>query len=219
MQGESAAPTERQASAAFCATRVTSARSRPASARGAGDLEGVDHAGDAAALLALLGRRGGDVVGEKHRRRFDVLHLDEVARHVEVHHVATVVAVEAQDAGALVRGADRVGHLLGRGRGEDVADGAGVEQSLAHVAREDRQMPRAAARDDADLAEPPGLRPRDHPVAVSVKAVVLGVGRDEAVEHFVDVVGGTVQDFFIVSPFWARVVGQSVDEDKASAHR
>ena len=32
VQGESAAPTERQASAAFCAIRVTSARSRPSSA-------------------------------------------------------------------------------------------------------------------------------------------------------------------------------------------
>ena len=65
----------------------------------------------------------------------DVLDLEQVARHVEVHDVAAVIAVEAEHAGAAVRGAHGAGHLLGRGRGEDVADGAGIEQALARHSR------------------------------------------------------------------------------------
>ena len=63
---------------------------------GARDLEGQHHAGHAAALLALGERRARHVVGEQHGGAVNVVHLDELAGHVEVHDVAAVIAVEAQ---------------------------------------------------------------------------------------------------------------------------
>ena len=155
--------------------------------RGAGDLVGIHHAGDAAPLLGLRRRRAGDVVGEQHRGGTHVLHLQHVAGHVEVHHVAAVVAVEAQHAGAAIGRAHRLRHLLHRGRGEHVADGAGVEQALADIAGEDRQMAGAAAGDDADLALPRRARALDDAAAVAGALVVLRVRQDQALEHLLDI--------------------------------
>ena len=153
VQDVSAAPMERQASAAFWPTRVTSFQVETGLGGRAGDLEGIDHAGHAAALLGLFRLGAGHVVGQDHRGRGDVLHLHDIAGHVEVHDVAAVVAVEAQHAPCHPLAARMaLGHFVGRRRGEDVADGAGVEQALADVAGEDRQVAGTAAGDDADLA-------------------------------------------------------------------
>ena len=76
----------------------------------------------------------------------------DLRRHVEIHDVADVVAVDKQNAGAA---GDRLRALedrIGRRRREDVADRDGVGEALADVAEEARLVPRTAADHKADLA-------------------------------------------------------------------
>ena len=131
--------------------RVTSSRSALAAPR-AGDLVGDTPCRPRRAASRAPRGGAGNIVGQQHGGGADVLHLHHVAGHVEVHHVAAVVAVEAQHAGAAIGRAHRLRHLVGAGRGEHLADGAGIQQALADIAGEDRQMAGAAAGDDADLA-------------------------------------------------------------------
>ena len=97
---------------------------------GTADLEEENAAGDAAPVLGALGRGRGHVVGAEHGLDADAVGRGQLGCHVEVHHVAGIVAVEEEHAvragGGLGGGEDR----LGRGRGEDVADdGGGGEAS------------------------------------------------------------------------------------------
>ena len=78
---------------AFCAIRVTSSRSAPASAAAPASLVGIHHAGHTAPLLRFRRRRAGDIVGQQHGGGPHVLHLQHIAGHVEVHPVAAIVAV------------------------------------------------------------------------------------------------------------------------------
>ena len=95
----------------------------------AGDFEAIDHAGHAAAFVTLPGSGAGDVVGRQHRGGADILHLDHLAGHIEVHDVAAVIAVEAQHAGAAMSRADGVRHQIHAWRGKHVADGAGIQKT------------------------------------------------------------------------------------------
>ena len=81
---------------------------------GSGDLEGVDHPGDAAATLRLLRSGTGDIVSKQDRGSFDVLELQHLGGHVEVHDIASVVAVHAEYARTAVRGAHGVCDLIDR---------------------------------------------------------------------------------------------------------
>ena len=137
--------------------------------------------------LAPSGGRGaGDVVGSQNRPGGNRVELRHLARHVEVHAVAAVIAVEAQHAGAAVRLPDRLA-AAGDGRTfEDVADRAGVEQALADIAGEQRQVARAAAADDADLAGLDAARPRDDPLGLT-GPLETRMGHAQAIEHLVDV--------------------------------
>ena len=97
-------------------------------------------------------RRGSDVVGGEHRAGLDVVHRQHLGSHVEVHDVAGIVAIHEQHAGAAAGGLRAFDDRIGRRRGEDVADRAGVGQPLADEAEEGRLVPGSAADDQSDLA-------------------------------------------------------------------
>ena len=148
-------------------------------------------AGHAAARLDV--GVGKNVVGAHERLRFDVVHVEQLGRHVEVHDVAGVVAVEEQHARA---GLDLLGDvvdLLGRRGLENAADAAAVEQALADVAEEEGQVTGAAAGDDGDLAV---LLPGGAVAAQVVRGGLdlLGEGGVDALEHLVGVGLGGVDD-------------------------
>src|SRR5690554_534868 len=128
---------------------------------GAGDLEGEHHACDTAAAVGFFRRGGGHVVTHEHRARLDVVHRDHLGSHVEVHHIAAVVAVDVHHALAAVDALGDVGDLLDAGRLEHVADGAAVQHTLADIAEEHRQVAGAAAGHQADLALYRGVGPNE----------------------------------------------------------
>ncbi len=150
---------------------------------GAGGLVGVDDAGDAAPLLAFFGGGAGDIVRAEHGRRADFI-LQHLAGHVEIHPVAAVIAVKAQHALATIGKPDGIHAGADRRPFENVADRAGVEQAFTDITGEERQVTRAAAGDDADLCGG-GCGPTYHTTVFAV-AGKGRVGRDHAVEHFVD---------------------------------
>src|SRR5690606_6801377 len=76
------------------------------------DLEGEYHPGDTAAAVRLVGGGGGHVVADEHGARLDVVHLDHLGGHVEVHHVAAIVAVDVDHAFAAVNAPGDVGDLF-----------------------------------------------------------------------------------------------------------
>ena len=144
------------------------------------DLVGVDDPGDATALVRPLGGGGGDVVASEELPGLDVVELDVLASHAEVEDVAVVVPVEAQDPGAAVARPDHVGHLLRRGGGEHLPHSAAVDHALADVAEEQRQVPRAPGRDDADLPLLLRVRRDEHPEVASQQLDAIAVGRLDA---------------------------------------
>jgi hypothetical protein len=152
-------------STALRATAVTAARSSPRSA-------------------AALGG-GGDIVADPHLGGLDVVEVGLFAGHVEVEVVAAVVAEQAEHAGAAVAGLDHVGHLLGGGGGEHIADGASVQEALAHVAEEDRQVAAPAAGDDRHLALPGRRIAQDDAIVPVQRAQTVAVCQDDAFDHFV----------------------------------
>ena len=118
----------------------------------AGGLEDEEIAGHAAPLLALVARRGGNIVGRQHRAHLDIVHRQHLGRHVEIHDVAGVVAIHEQHAGAAVHGLRAFDDRIGRWRGENITDGAGVGQPLADVAEEGRLVAGPTADDQPDLS-------------------------------------------------------------------
>ena len=152
--------------------------------------------------LAALGERcAGHVVGDQDGGGFEVFDGGHLAGHVEVHDVAAVVAIEAENASAAVDGVHAFKHEIDAGRGKDLADGAGIEQAAADIAGEDGQMARAAAGDDADLAFD-GRVGADDDAALRADALVgLRMGGGQAFQHLADVVDWIVEELFHESPF------------------
>lgn len=70
----------------------------------------------------------------------NAIHFDQVARHIEIHDIAAIIAVEPQDAGAGVGRANGDCHLVGGRRGEYIANRAGIEQTIADIDGKDRQV-------------------------------------------------------------------------------
>ncbi len=98
---------------------------QPGFGGGAGDLEDRQVAGDAAALLDLVQRGAGDVVGDQDGAGLDAFGVEAQLGLAEVQDVAGVVAVAQQHAAAGVGGLGHPVDLAGRGRGEHVAAGRG----------------------------------------------------------------------------------------------
>ncbi len=114
--------------------------------------EGKDHAGHAAPA-AGFGRRGrGHIVLDQNGAHFDVFKRRHLGSHVEVHDIAAVVAVDVHHALAAVDAPGDCQHLVGGGRSEDVTDCAAVQHALCRRSRERREVARAAARSQGDLA-------------------------------------------------------------------
>ena len=65
----------------------------------------------------------------------------EFRRHVEIHDIAHIVAVDEQNAGATGNGLHTLEYRIGRRRRKDVADRNGVSEALADVAEETRLVP------------------------------------------------------------------------------
>ena len=147
---------------------------------GTGGLEDGEGADVAAALLSLLGLGGGDVVGDVEGAAVDAVLDEAVAGHVEVHLVAGVVTTDDEDARALVDGAGDAQDVLGRGRGEDVADDGGVHEAVTDDAAERGIVAGAATVDDGDLALGHLGRACD---ATGDLNDVVRVGGDVALEH------------------------------------
>ena len=151
--------------------------------RGAGRLEDEDVAGNAPALGDLRG--AGDVVGGEHGARLDALHFEEFGGHVEVHHVAGIVAVHEEHAGATAGGHGRIDGRLGRRRGKDVADGRGIRQALPDEAEEGRLVARPAADDQRHLARARPFSRNDGSRRTFRSPQVLAMGGDDAGQHLV----------------------------------
>ena len=104
----------------------------------------LDHqrAGNAAAAGGVERVLDGDVVIGDDGLDVATRHL---ARHVEVHDVAFVVLDDEQDARTGIHGLCRGDHLVGRGRGEDLARTGGIEHAMANEARMQGLMAGATA--------------------------------------------------------------------------
>ncbi len=159
----------------------------------AGDLVQEEDAGDASTAMLLALRGGRDVVGAEDRRDLDPVEPGQLGGEVEVHHVAAVVAIDVQDAGATVDRPRHLEHLVGRGRGEDIPDRRAVDEPLAQPADEQRQVAGAAAGRDADLAGHRGDGPDDRS-RIAGDPQLRRVGTDESLEHLVDEVDRCVED-------------------------
>jgi len=102
-------------------------------------------AGHAAAALRFGRRRRGHVVAHQDGFHGDVFHVGHFRGHVEIHHVAGVVAINQHNPPAAVDAADHLEHLVGAGGGKYVANRAAIQHAAPHVAKEDGQVPRAPA--------------------------------------------------------------------------
>ena len=117
----SAMPIERPFALTSRQMSATSFRGRCSSAAAPGDLLHQHRGADAAAPGRVQGVLHGDVVVDHDRLDVGALGAAELGRHLEVHDVAGVVLDDVHDAGAAVDGLGRRLHLVGRGRGEDLA--------------------------------------------------------------------------------------------------
>ena len=146
---------------------------------------------------ALVRRGGADVVVGNDGRDFDPVLGGELRRHLHVHVVAGIVAVEHDDTLAAVGLADGIVEALGGGRGKQFADGDRIQHVPAGIADEGRLMTRAAARHHADLAGKGGILGNDD-ARVFGQAHDVAMGLDEALhgilDHQVRVVDETLHD-------------------------
>ena len=139
-------------------------------------------------LWRSVGAGAGDVVGDEHGGGSDVFEFHHLAGHIEIHHVAAVIAVQAQHARAAVGRANGIGHGFGAGRGEDVADGAGVQQAGSDIAGEDGEVAGAAAGDDADFTGDGSFRPGEDAAFGAAAVEITGMGGAQAFHHLDDVI-------------------------------
>ena len=153
--------------------------SQPSLGGGAGDLEDREVARDAAPLLQLVLRPGGDVVGYHQGVGVDALGAEPLDGLPEMEDITSVVPKAHQDARAAVRGLEDGIRLRARGGAEDVPAHSAVGEAVPDPAREGRVVARAAAIDDGDLSL--RGRGRAHHPAVDGFDVAF-VGGDESLE-------------------------------------
>ena len=152
VQGDSATPMVRTASAAARASAATARRSAPASAAAPATLwtRTVPASPRRPAWSADVGQ--GDVVGDDHHLDRDALGPGHLGGQAEVEAVAGVVLDDQQAARRAGDGADGGQDGVGGGRGEDVAGDRGREHAAADVAGVGRLVPAAAAGDQGHPA-------------------------------------------------------------------
>ena len=121
----------------------------------------------------------------------------QLDRHLHVHVVAGIVAVEADDALAAIGLTHGVVEALGGRGGEQFADRHRIQHVPAGIADEGRLMSGTAAGNDADLAGDRRVLRNDHPRVVG-KPDEIGMRLDEALDgifdHFVGVVDESLHD-------------------------
>lgn len=145
-------PIERPLPLTFLASSTRASRSRPSSAAAPTIFSSstVTPTPSARGVERVLD--GHVVVGD------DGFHPDAALRgrhlrgHLEVHDVAGVVLDNVQDAGAGVHRGRGGHHLVGDGRGEDLAAARGVQHAEPDVAAVHRLVAGAAAGDESHLA-------------------------------------------------------------------
>ena len=126
-----------------------------------------------------------DVVVREHGLDLDALVRGQLGGELEVEHVARVVLDDVHHAGAAVDGLRRGEHLVGHRGGEDRARAGGVEHAEPDEAAVQRLVPRAAARDERDLALHRGV-PADDELVLEVDADEVGMRRRQAGERLGD---------------------------------
>ena len=97
------------------------------------------------------------------------------------------------DARSAVNGLGRREHLIGNGRGEDLAGTGGVEHSLAHESAVERLMARAAARDESHLARDRRVLAQDE-LVLEIGPDEIGMGSLEAGQRLLDHLLGDVDE-------------------------
>ncbi|KMO84887.1 hypothetical protein MCHUDSM44219_00249 [Mycolicibacterium chubuense] len=156
---------------------------------GAGALEHREIACDAASFVFFPARCARDVVGDGEVVGVDPLAAQLRHRQTEVHHVAGVVAGGEQHTGVPVRGTGHRCRLLGRRRGEDVADDGAVGEPGSDSPAERRIVTRAAADDDGHLARPGAVGADD---AAGYPGHIPRIRVEEAGEHVLGETGRIV---------------------------
>jgi hypothetical protein len=97
--------------------------------RRTGAFEDEENPGNAPSLAASFMGCRRNVVGNCEVSDGCAICLQIFCGHCEVQHIAGIVAVEKQDAGAAVRGAPGIKDMLGRGRGKDIADSRNIGEA------------------------------------------------------------------------------------------
>ena len=119
-------------------------------------------------------------------------HSSRLHRHLEVHHVAGVVADQQKDSRAGVQSADSCDDVAYRGRGEDLARDDSIQQAGSDVADQRRFMAGSPAREDADVA---GMhRSCQHRLRAFQPAHEAAVRANKPREHLLDNVAGVVDE-------------------------
>ncbi len=192
--GPSATPIVNVRSFAHRAARSTSSSGQHQIAGRARRLEDEEVARHPAPGRAPVARRRGDVVGRQHGADLDVLHRRHLGGHVEVHHVAGVVAVHEEHARAAAGCLGTRQDRIGRRRGEDVADRGRVGETPTDEAQERRLVTGPAADHQPDLARARPFARNHRPPMAGGPLEMPRVRGEDAVEHLVDRVVPPIQD-------------------------
>ena len=153
-------------------------------------------------LCDLVAGRRGHVIRCQHGADLDVFHRRQFGGHVEVHHVAGIVAVHEQHAGAAIDSLGAFVDRIWRGRCEDVSDGCCIGKALADEPEECRLVPGTAADDEPDFS---GARPilgNDRARASCNARQMTRVRCKDAGKHLVDRLAAFVDDLLGLHPFW-----------------
>ena len=135
------------------------------------------------------------IVGAYNGAGFNVVHLTHLSGHIKVHDITGVVAVEIQNTGPGFHFLGDIVDLLCRRGLKHAADAAAIEQALAHITQEQRQMARATAGDNGHLA----VLLLGSAVAAQVAVHIfylIAVGIIDTFEHLVHIVFRRVDNFF-----------------------
>lgn len=113
----------------------------------------------------------------------------------EVHHIAAVVPVDVENAGAIVDGFGDGEHSFSTWRLKHAADTAAVEHALAHVTKEERQMAGTSSSGERNFAGV--ISARDQAAQIAVYAGdLIWMRCVDALEHLVHHVLGLIDQLF-----------------------